>query len=554
MLGYSNRHSLHAIQFNAFIEVLVLLNVLAVILESFDDLSITYSAEFDVFEVFTVIVFSLEFFGRMWVSDLRYPTKYRWQAYRKFLLTPMAWIDLLAIIPFFIAFIVNLDLRHIRILRMVRLLRVFNLSKYSHSLRLINRIIIEKKQELAATLLLFLSVLIVSATAMYWLERDVQPDKFPTILHSCWWAVITLTTIGYGDIYPITAAGRFLGAVVVILGVIITAIPVGIVSSGFVQKMEETNYRRRITAARRRMRDAFYKKYVPEIACKVRRGQLSVDAVKVNLELSEEDLYKIAGGNNEFRFRYKKVVIYGRTVDKLFIEYRSINTLYGYYGNKRNSLTLVSPDSLSKQSIGYFVYCLSEKLKCNYISNEFFGDEAEVHEESFGDKGLTEDAAFNFRHNNAYFGKTKHEEPHAFVLWKQDLVRMKSNKSLFLVFTSYDKEYKDIGFVHLTYLKNKGRNGTDIELSYPHTDRINAFANALEKKAEAKWGNKMLVTHNGDFDTVNENNIILYLHDKVGVDVLVINIYKEYLLNEKLFSCIAITAESIKEELVGISG
>jgi hypothetical protein len=76
----------------------------------------------------------------------------------------------------------------------------------------------------------------------------------------------------------------------------------------------------------------------------------------------------------------------------------------------------------------------------------------------------------------------------------------------------------------------------------------------LEKKAEAKWGNKMLVTHNGDFDTVNENNIILYLHDKVGVDVLVINIYKEYLLNEKLFSCIAITAESIKEELVGISG
>jgi voltage-gated potassium channel len=552
VLGYSSRYSLHAVQFNAFIEVLVLLNVLAVILESFDEFSTTYSSEFNIFEIVTVTIFSLEFLGRMWVSDMRYPTKYRWQAYRKFLLTPMAWIDLLAIIPFFIAFVVNLDLRHIRILRMVRLLRVFNLSKYSHSLRLINRIIIEKKQELAATFLLFLSVLIVSATAMHWLEKEVQPDKFPTILHSCWWAVITLTTIGYGDIYPITAAGRFLGAAVVILGVIITAIPVGIVSSGFVQKMEETNYRRRITAARRRMRDAFYKKYVPEIACKVRRGQLSVDAVKVNLELSEEDLYKIAEGNNEFRFRYKRVVIYGRTVDKLFIEYRSINTLYGYYCNKNHRLTLVSPDSLSKQSIGYFVYCLSEKLKCNYISNEFFGDEAEVHEESFGDKGLTKDAAFNFRHNNAYFRKTNHEEPHAFALWKQDLERMKTNNSLFLVFTSYEKEDNDIGFVHLTYLKNKAQNENEMELSYPHTERVNAFAHALENKAEAKWGKKMLVSQNGDFATVNEYNILLYLHDKVGVDVLVINIYKEYLLNEKLFSCIAIMAESIKEDLVGI--
>jgi voltage-gated potassium channel len=550
-IGASTDH--YSIRFDKFIEILVLLNVVAIILESFDSIDKEYLLEFDVFEIFTVFVFSVEFLCRLWVADIRYPSKNKWLPYKRFLMTPMAWIDLLAILPFFVPFFIQVDLRHIRILRIVRLLRVFNLSKYSHSLRLINRIIIEKRQELTATLLLFFSVLIVSATLIYWLEKEVQPDKFPSILHACWWAVVTLTTIGYGDVYPMTPLGQFLGAVVGILGVIITAIPVGIISSGFVQKMDETNYKKHISVARRKLRDAFYKKYIPEIACKVRRGQLSMDAVKVNLELSEVDLYKIAEGNNEFRFRYKKVVVHGRVVDKLFMEYREINTRYGYVGNKHHKLSLVSPDSLTKQSIGYFVYCLAEKLKCNYISNEFFGDEAEVLEESFGDKGLDQDCSFNFRNNKIYGSKPEEETPPAFEDWLFDLERLKNANSTYLVFTSYENEHKDVGFVHLTYLKRKNLKSDTLDYSFSEPEKLEVFADALKQKAASKWGKEFNVTHNGHFSSVKENNILLYLHEKVEVDVLVVNIHKEYLLNEKLFSLTAIMAEAIKEELLGYS-
>ncbi len=544
----------YSVRFDLFIEILVLLNVLAIVLESFDEIEYAYSLEFDIFEIFTVLVFSIEFICRLWVSDIRYPSKFKWHAYRKFLLTPMAWIDLLAIIPYFIPFIIQVDLRHIRILRIVRLLRVFNLVKYSHSIRLINKIIIEKKQELTATLLLFSSVLIVSATLIFWLEKDLQPDKFPSILHACWWAVVTLTTIGYGDVYPMTPMGQFLGGLVGIIGVIITAIPVGIISSGFVQKMEETNYKKHIADSRRKLKDAFYKKYIPEIACKVRRGQLSMDAVKVNLELSEVDLYKIAEGNNEFRFRYKKVIVHGRVVDKLFMEYREINTRYGYFGNKNSKLTLVSPDSLTKQSIGYFVYCLAEKMKCNFISNEFFGDEAEVLEESFGDKGLDQECAYNFRNNKAYIQKTDEEVPDVFFDWMKDLERIKAGaNSMYLVFTTYENEHKDVGFVHLTYLKRKNLKTDTLDLSFSYPEKLHAFSSALEQKAEAKWNKPFAVSHNGNFSSVKENNILLYVHEKIEVDVLIVNIHKEYLLNEKLFSLTAIMAEAIKEELVGYS-
>lgn len=552
ILGVGHFHNRLTILFDRFIEVLVLLNVIAVILESFDELDNLYMLEFDLFEAFTVFVFSLEFLGRLWVSDLKYPARFRWQAYKKFFLSPMAWVDLLAILPFFMPFMTALDFRHIRILRIMRLLRVFKLNKYSHSLRVIYKIVIEKRQELTATLLLFMSILLLSASLIYWFEKEVQPEKFPSILHACWWAVVTLTTIGYGDVYPITPAGQVLGAIVGIMGVVITAIPVGIISSGFVQKMEEANYRKHISTARRKLRDAFYKKYVPEIACKVRRGQLSVDAVKVNLELPEEDLYKVAEGNNEFRFRYKKVVSSGRIVDKLFLEFREINTRYGTLSNRNHRLSLVSPDSLSKQSIGYFVYCLAEKMKCNYISNEFFGDEAEVGEESFGDKGLDQEAAFNFRHNKAYLQKIDEEVPSPFYLWMEHLRGLKTESSIFLVFTVIENDLKESPFVHLTYLKRKDMKTDTLLFSYAAIENVENFARSLEAKAKAKWDKQLPVTQNGPLATVKENNILLFLHEKIETDVMVVNIHKDYLLNEKLFSLVAIMAEAIKEELVGL--
>ena len=550
ILGLGPKHDKLAEYLDIFIEILVLLNVAAVILESFESIYLSYKLEFDLFEIFTVCVFTTEFVLRLWVSDIKYPHKYRWQAYKKFLLSPNAFIDILAILPFFIPFLIDIDLRHLRIFRLMRLLRVFKLTKYSQSLKQIGKIMSEKKQELMATLLLTFSVLVISSSLMYYVEREVQPEAFKNILYSFWWGIATLTTVGYGDIYPMTGLGKILGAVVALMGVLIVAIPTGIISSSFVQKMEENNYKKRMNSIRSKLKEAFYKKYVPEIACKVRRGQLSVDAVKVNLELAEEDIYKIAEGRNEFRFRYKKVLSNGILTDKLFLEYREIDNEYGTFTNRKHHITLISPESLNNQSIGYLVYCISEKLKCNYISNEFFGDEASVLEESFGDKGLEPETAFNFRHNKAYLQKTEDPVPHAFLEWMEDLKKIKSNKSIYIIFNTFEQEIESGAFIHLTYFKrNKG--GID-EYSFADQEKIEAFRTSLIQKGESKFNRRLKVTANGNQLGVRENNIVLYTHEVIEVETLLIQIHQDYILNEKLFSLAAIVADAIKEDLIGL--
>ena len=130
---------------------------------------------------------------------------------------------------------------------------------------------------------------------------------------------------------------------------------------------------------------------------------------------------------------------------------------------------------------------------------------------------------------------------------------MKTSKSIYLVFTSYENEHKDVGFVHLTYLKRKNLKTDTLDFSFAEPEKLEVFADALKQKAESKWGKEFNVTHNGSFSSIKENNILLYIHEKIETDVLVVNIHKEYLLNEKLFSLTAIMAEAIKEELVGYS-
>ncbi len=548
LLGPGNKHDKFSGYFDVFIEILVLANVIAVIVESFEDIYLKYRFELDLFEIVTVSIFSIEFILRIWVADIQYPAKTKKESYKKFALAPNSWIDLLAIMPFFVPFMINIDLRHLRVLRLIRLMRVFKLTKYSHAMILIGKIVSEKKQELLATFLLMFSVLILASSIMFYLEREAQPNVFPNILYGFWWGVITLTTIGYGDIVPITAFGKILGGFVALMGVMIVAIPTGIISSSFIQKMEESKLSKRIAEIRKKLKEAFYKKYIPELDTKVRRGQLSVDAVKVNLELSENDVYKIAEGKNEFRFRYKKVIQNGLIVDKLFLEFREINTDYGTLTNRNSTLTLISPDSLNKQSIGYFVYCVAEKLKCNYISNEFFGDESTATEESFGDIGLEPETAFCFRHNKAYKKDSNFPVPDDFIQWKNDLVRIRKKNSIYLVFNTFEKTSKHAA-VSISYLKGKSKNIND-DRTFKDENKIKVFKSALVKNTEEKYGLSPVILENVEAYGVRDNNILLYINEELEVDVILINIFQDYVFNEKLFSFAAIMADSIKEGLL----
>jgi len=222
--------------FDLFIISLIFLNVVAIILESFRELR-PYQSWFDAFEVFSVIVFTAEYLLRVATADLRFPGESRMRAMARYAVTPMALLDLIAILPFYLPVLLPMDLRFLRMLRIVRLLRVFKLNRYYLSFQVLGRVLYDTRRELGSALFISGILLLISSTLMYYAEKDAQPDAFPNILSTLWWAVATLTTVGYGDVYPVTAAGRLLGGVVAIFGVGMVALPTGILSAAFLEKL-----------------------------------------------------------------------------------------------------------------------------------------------------------------------------------------------------------------------------------------------------------------------------------------------------------------------------
>ncbi len=150
----------------------------------------------------------------------------------------MGLVDLVAILPFYLPLAFAFDMRFVRMLRILRLLRIFKLGRYSKSLAIITNTVYEKRAELLLSVFVTCILLLLSATIMYNLENKAQPESFPDIISTLWWAVATLTTVGYGDVYPITGLGRFFGGIIALLGVGLVAIPTGIISASFIEALE----------------------------------------------------------------------------------------------------------------------------------------------------------------------------------------------------------------------------------------------------------------------------------------------------------------------------
>ena len=218
--------------------VLILSNVLAVVLGSIPEFWGSFGAELEVFESASVILFSIEYLARLWacVEDPEYRRPILGRL--RFAFTPLALIDLLAIAPYFFstAFV---DFRFAPSLRLFRVLRIAKLGRYLESLQLFGRVVVSKREELLSTLILAGIVLICSASAMYYVEHESQPEQFPHIPAAIWWAVTTLTTVGYGDIYPITASGRFLASISAVLGIGLFALPTAILGTGFLEQIQK---------------------------------------------------------------------------------------------------------------------------------------------------------------------------------------------------------------------------------------------------------------------------------------------------------------------------
>lgn len=221
--------------FDLLILILIVSNTIAIVLESFNLLYTMYSTQFKLFEMFSVAVFSIEYILRIWTSELGFPSKKgKPGSIIKYIFSPMAIIDLLAILPFYIPMIIPIDLRFLRMFRISRLLRILKINRYTKALSLIISVIRNKKDELIATVFVMGFMIMISSTMMYYFESEVQPESFPNIVASFWWSIATLTTVGYGDIYPITVMGKLFASIIAILGIGLVALPTGIISSGFI--------------------------------------------------------------------------------------------------------------------------------------------------------------------------------------------------------------------------------------------------------------------------------------------------------------------------------
>jgi voltage-gated potassium channel len=227
--------------FDYSIILLIVLNIFSVIINSFSGLSYESKYILKLFETISVVIFSIEYGLRVWTSNLLFPKSKC--AFLKFIFSFMAVIDLLAILPFYIPFIFPYDLRFLRMLRLLRLVRIFKLNRYNNAMNVIVKVLKKEKEKLLTTVFVTSILLLFASSIMYYVENEAQPDKFPNIIASLWWAVATLTTVGYGDVYPITILGKILSGLIAILGIGLVALPTGIISSGFISEVSSQRHK-----------------------------------------------------------------------------------------------------------------------------------------------------------------------------------------------------------------------------------------------------------------------------------------------------------------------
>ena len=212
--------------FGFSIQILIILSVVTFSIETIPDLKPRTRSILKFFELFCVIIFSIEYVLRVYVADKKL----------KFIFSFFGIIDLLAILPFYVAF--GVDLRSVRTLRFVRLFRLLKLVRYNRAIKHFARAISIAKEEILLFFFITLILIYLSGVGIYYFEHEAQPEQFSSIFDSLWWAIITLTTVGYGDVYPITIGGRLFTFFILMIGLGVVAIPTGILSSALTRSID----------------------------------------------------------------------------------------------------------------------------------------------------------------------------------------------------------------------------------------------------------------------------------------------------------------------------
>jgi len=266
---------------NKFFVALILLNVMAIIIESVPKYNQQYSEFFYAFELFSVIIFSVEYLVRIFVAaDRENPDEVsslvlRWRYIR----SSEGLIDLLAILPFYLSAFTSMDLRFLRLMRILRLLK---LSHYFKGLSFFVTILRKEAVSIGSAIFAMIVVVIISASIMYNLEHTIQPEAFGSIPDAIWWAVVTMTTVGYGDVTPVTMGGKFLATLIMLMGVGVVALPAGILAARFGDELQSR--KKHLTA---HVMQAMQDGYMSALE------EHELHRLCKQLELSEEELKRI---------------------------------------------------------------------------------------------------------------------------------------------------------------------------------------------------------------------------------------------------------------------
>ena len=239
IIEIGNKNDIPSSLFDGFIVTVIMLNLTVTLMQTFDQLA-PYMFLLNVIELITIIIFTVEYILRVWTADYLYPAEEKkYKARIRFVFSAYGLIDLFTIIPYFLPLIFPSGAVAFRIFRVIRIFRLFKINAQYDAFNVITSVIKEKKNQLISSMCMILILMTASSLCMYSLEHEAQPDQFKNAFSGIWWSVSTLLTVGYGDIYPVTVAGKIMAIIISFLGVGMVAIPTGIISAGFVEQYTE---------------------------------------------------------------------------------------------------------------------------------------------------------------------------------------------------------------------------------------------------------------------------------------------------------------------------
>ena len=224
-----------------FLVILILINLIAVTLELIPQYEERYGTAFALIEFFSLVVFTIEYALRLWSAVEHGPHQHlsATQARLKYVLSPAGIIDLIAVLPFWFAMVLPGDLRVVLVFRMVRF---FKFARYSPAMRSLLDVLYNERRALFGCLVIALGTALVAASLMHLAEANVQPIKLGTIPEAFWWAIVTIGTIGYGDVVPVTALGKLIATCTIFAGLVLMALPVGIIATAFAEQIQRRDF------------------------------------------------------------------------------------------------------------------------------------------------------------------------------------------------------------------------------------------------------------------------------------------------------------------------